>query len=324
MTKTCRLRRRGLLAASLLGALPILGRAAPYAADGPARARAGALRGVLLGATVAGSRLVAVGERGHVLLSDDLSKSWRQAKAVPTRATLTCVHATDAQHLWAAGHGGIIIASSDAGETWAVAAGKAEAFDVLLAIYVDDDGRGLAVGGFGFALTTADRGKTWSATKLLDGEAGEKHLNHILVSKAGTWLIAAEGGLMLRSTDRVHWTAVATPYKGSLWAGLQLQAGVLLVGGMRGNVVRSTDDGQSWLHSAIPQAGSITAGAALPDGRAVLVGVDGTVVMADAAGSGFVLRRLEDRTALTAALALPGGALLAASTAGIRALTLPG
>ena len=36
-------------------------------------------------ARCAGERMVVVGERGHVLLSDDRAKTWRQAK-VPTRA----------------------------------------------------------------------------------------------------------------------------------------------------------------------------------------------------------------------------------------------
>ena len=53
--------------------------------DGPARVRAGALRSTLLDVASAGQRLVAVGERGHVLLSDDQGKTWRQARTVPTR-----------------------------------------------------------------------------------------------------------------------------------------------------------------------------------------------------------------------------------------------
>jgi photosystem II stability/assembly factor-like uncharacterized protein len=296
---------------------------AAFSVDGPARVRGGAAKSTLLDLTLAGTRLVAVGERGHVLLSDDQGKAWRQAKAVPTRTTLTCVHATDAKTLWSAGHGGIVIRSADAGETWSVAAGKVDAPDVLLSIRVDADGRGLAVGGFGFALATADGGSSWKPTVLLEGEAGEKHLNRILVSQAGTWLIAAEGGQLLRSTDRSKWAAVATPYKGSLWTGLQLPGGALLAGGMRGNIVRSTDDGLTWTHTPVPQAGSLTGATALADGRPLLVGVDGTVVVGNAAGEGFRMQRLDDRATLTAAVALPGGAVVAASGAGPRALALP-
>lgn len=323
------LNRRTLLAAAL--ATPAAPTFAAFSADGPARIRAGAAKSTLLDATLAGTRLVAVGERGHVLLSDDQGKTWRQAKAVPTRTTLTCVHATSDQLLWAAGHGGVILNSADGGENWTVAAGKAEGPDVLLSIRVEADGRGLAVGGFGIAQASADGGKTWKPFTLLEGEAGEKHLNRILVTKAGTWLVAAEGGNVLRSTDRgavagMKWAAVKTPYAGSLWSGVQLPGGpggALVVGGMRGNVVRSTDDGLGWTHLPVAQAGSFTGAALLADGRPLLVGVDGTVVVGDAAGEKFQLQRLEDRATLTAAVVLPGGGVVAASGAGMRTLDLP-
>jgi photosystem II stability/assembly factor-like uncharacterized protein len=321
------MQRRLFTAAALCTAADVA-RAANYAADGAAKVRAGAIRSTLLDLIVAGKRLVAVGERGHVLLSDDEGKSWRQAKSVPTRTTLTCVHATDANTLWAAGHGGMILRSADAGETWSVTTGNADGPDVLLCIRVEPDGRGLAMGGFGIALATADGGKTWKPVSLLQGDAGEKHLNRLLVSNAGAWLIAAEGGQVLRSTDRgdpssMKWTAVKTPYNGSLWTGLALPSGALLAGGMRGNIVRSTDDGLSWKHLPIAGAGSFTGAALLPDGRPVLVGVDGTVVVGDAAGEVFRLQRQDDRATLTALVALSGAKIVAATTAGLRSLDVP-
>jgi photosystem II stability/assembly factor-like uncharacterized protein len=316
------MKRRQLLAVAAAACTPVH---AAYNADGAAKVRAGAMRSTLLDLIVAGKRLVAVGERGHVLLSDDEGKTWRQARAVPTRTTLTCVHATDANTLWAAGHGGMILRSADAGETWSIATGSADGPDVLLCIRVESDGRGLAMGGFGIALATADGGKNWKPLSLLPGEAGEKHLNRLFVSNAGTWLIAAEGGQVLRSSEPMatKWTAVKTPYKGSLWTGLALPGGALLACGMRGNVVRSVDDGLSWQHLPIADAGSLTGAAVLPDGRPVLVGVDGTFVVGDAAGESFRLRRLDDRATLTATVALPGGGLVAASTAGPRQLEAP-
>lgn len=320
MTQRAAFTRRRLLAATL--ALPSVARAA-FSADGPARVRTGAAKGVFLDLAQAGARLVAVGERGHVLLSDDQGQTWRQAGSVPTRTTLTCVHAVDDKTLWAAGHGGMILRSGDGGERWTIATGQADGPDVLLALRVEADGRGLAVGGFGVALVTADGGATWKAQHLLDGEAGDKHLNRIVVSRAGTWLIAAEGGFVLRSTDRgATWSAVKTPYAGSLWTGMPLRSGTLLFGGMRGNLVRSSDDGRSWTHRAIAGAGSLVGAAALADGRPALVGVDGTLVWGDAAGEYFQLQRLDDRSTLTAAVALPTG-LVVASVAGLRRVEAP-
>lgn len=322
----------GLLSRRALLLVPFAGACAPawgaFAEDGPARVRAMAVKGVLLDLTQAGARLVAVGERGHVVLSDDRGKTWRQARSVPTRAMLTCVHATDERTLWAAGHGGVILQSLDVGESWSLIDGKASGADVLLSIRVDADGRGLAVGGFGLARRTSDGGKTWLKQTLLDGEAGEKHLNRILVTAASTWLIAAEGGHLLRSTDRGdHWQAIKTPYAGSLWNGVQLPGATVLVCGMRGNVVRSADDGRSWSHDAVVGAGSLTGAAVLGDGRACLVGLDGTLVLGDQRGENLELTRIEDRPSFTAVSFMPGdgkGTVIAASGAGLRTLEVSG
>lgn len=323
------LTRRTLLSLAAWGATGPAG-AAPFQSDGPARVRPLAAKGVLLDLALAGSRLVAVGERGHVLLSDDAGKAWRQAKVVPTRATLTALHATDATRLWAVGHGGVILHSTDAGDTWALATGQAAGPEVLLAVRVQADGQGLAVGSFGTALHTLDGGRHWQAKPLLPGEAGERHLNRILVTPAGTWLVAAEGGQVLRAAGAAPlpskpWEAVKTPYAGSLWTGQLLGSGVVLLGGMRGNLVRSSDDGRSWTHLPVREAGSFTGSTLLPDGRPVLVGVDGTVVIGDAAGQQFSLQRQPDRGTLTAvvAVAVDGAGLVAASTAGLRTLALP-
>lgn len=318
------LHRRHLLLAAL--AAPVAGRAAPYAADGPARILPGALKSNLLDLALAGSRLVAVGERGHVLLSDDAGAAWRQAKAVPTRTTLTAVQALDARTLLAVGHGGLVLRSGDAGETWALVQGKADGPDVLLAVWVDPaSGRGLAVGGFGAALFTTDGGQRWQPGALAEGEAGERHANRIWRSEAGSWLVAAEAGHVLRSGDGApgSFQPVKTPYAGSLWTGLALAGGLLLAGGMRGNLVRSSDDGRSWSHLPVADAGSFTGCTRLPDGRPLLVGVDGTLVLGDAGAGQFRLTRLDDRATLTGVLAVAGGGLVATTAAGPRRLDLP-
>lgn len=65
----------------------------------------------------AGDRLVAVGERGVVLLSDDEGRHWRQA-SVPVSVTLTSLAFVDDKIGWAVGHGGVVLHSIDAGATW--------------------------------------------------------------------------------------------------------------------------------------------------------------------------------------------------------------
>ena len=61
--------------------------------------------------------LVAVGERGHVLVSQDGGAAWTQAE-VPTRALLTGVHMHDAKLGWAVGHDEVVLRTQDGGATW--------------------------------------------------------------------------------------------------------------------------------------------------------------------------------------------------------------
>lgn len=76
-----------------------------------------ASQSLLLDITAAGERLVVVGERGHILYSDDIGGSWRQAR-VPTTQMLTAVDFVDTRRGWAVGHDGLILVSDDGGSSW--------------------------------------------------------------------------------------------------------------------------------------------------------------------------------------------------------------
>ncbi len=78
-----------------------------------------ATQSLLLDITRAGERLVAVGEQGLVLLSDDGGDTWRQA-AVPVSVLLTAVSFADGQNGWAVGHDGAVLHSSDGGASWSL------------------------------------------------------------------------------------------------------------------------------------------------------------------------------------------------------------
>lgn len=65
----------------------------------------------------AGERIVAAGERGHIIFSDDEGKTWVQGQ-VPVSVTLTGVDFGTDTLGWAVGHSGVILHSSDAGKSW--------------------------------------------------------------------------------------------------------------------------------------------------------------------------------------------------------------
>ena len=120
-----------------------------------------AVRTLLLDVRVVpGGGLVAVGQRGHVLLSSDGGQSWRQ-RLTPTRATLTAVHFADAQHGWAVGHDEVILRTTDGGETWSRAHFAPDKEQPLLAVCFADAQTGLAVGAYSTVYRSADGGATW-------------------------------------------------------------------------------------------------------------------------------------------------------------------
>ena len=72
---------------------------------------------LLVSMTRFGDRLVAVGPRGHIVVSTDEGKTWSQAK-VPVSSDLTAVYFPSATHGWAVGHDGVVLASTDGGTSW--------------------------------------------------------------------------------------------------------------------------------------------------------------------------------------------------------------
>jgi photosystem II stability/assembly factor-like uncharacterized protein len=85
--------------------------------DTPAASSALAARSLINGVARAGHRIVGVGQRGHIVFSDDGGKRWTQAR-VPVSADLVAVSFPSARQGWAVGHDGVVLHTSDAGATW--------------------------------------------------------------------------------------------------------------------------------------------------------------------------------------------------------------
>ena len=267
----------------------------------PAKPSALAVRSPLVGIARAGERLVAVGQRGHIVYSDDAGQHWEQAR-VPLSSDLSAVFFPSPTQGWAVGNDGVVLHSSDAGATWSkqldgrqigdllirhysalaaaqpgsehwpllVAQGRrlaAEGADKpLLDVWFADDKLGYVVGVFNLILRTEDGGQSWTPFQdRIDNPQGF-HLNAIASTGDGLY-IAGEQGLLLKWEEgRQRFTALHTPYQGSFFGVIGKPAEVIVYG-LRGNVLRSTDGGEHWspLNSG-PQA-SITAALIDAQGR---------------------------------------------------------
>lgn len=276
-----------------------------------------AARSLLLSATDTGSGLVAVGERGHVLLSGD-GREWRQAGSVPTRSTLTAVSAADGL-LWAVGHDGVIIHSADGGESWErqrVAPWTVGSFDPeagvpLLDVVFFDAAHGIAVGAFSLMLETFDGGASWQAQFLseLVGEEDEFAFAEVDGAVADPddfiddddddddWGFSADD-LMLDAEDDPHLNAIA-----------RTGTGALLVAGERGALFRSRD-GESWERLALPYEGSMFGVLAWEDEHVMVFGLRGNVFESFDLGESWQALDSGTESSLMGGVALPGGGAL--------------
>ncbi|MCY1344854.1 Ycf48-like protein [compost metagenome] len=279
----CSFNKRALLALGvLLTLVQGVAQAASYVdvLDQPAKPSALAARSPLLDLARAGQRLVAVGQRGHILYSDDAGKAWKQA-AVPVSSDLTAVYFPSAEQGWAVGNDGVVLHSSDAGVTWnkqldgrqigelvfkhysalasaepgneqwtTLAAEGQRLIDEgadkpLLDVWFANDQLGYVVGVFNLILRTTDGGKSWTPLQDRTDNPQGFHLNAI-ASTGDALYIAGEQGLLRKWDDILErFIAMQTPYEGSYF-GVVGRPGEVLAYGLRGNVFRSTDGGYTW------------------------------------------------------------------------------
>jgi photosystem II stability/assembly factor-like uncharacterized protein len=284
-----------------------------------------AAKSLMLDVVHAGKRLVAVGDRGHILYSDDQGSTWTQAK-VPTRQLLTAVYFVDETHGWAVGHDAQILASTDGGLTWTKQFEDLKREAPLLDVYFKDASHGFAVGAYGALLETTDGGQAWEdVSDRLDNE-DQYHLNAIAAVKDSGLFIVGEQGSMFRSADWGQtWERLEGPYEGSLFGVIGTgEPATLLAYGLRGNLYRSTDFGDSWEPVELKATrGALEFGLSgatlLDDGTLVIVGNGGSVVQSHDQGLTFSVFNRPDRISLSAVTAAGNGNLVLVGQGGVRA-----
>jgi photosystem II stability/assembly factor-like uncharacterized protein len=304
-------------------------------------------RALLLAAAQAGRRIVAVGERGIVALSDDGGQQWRQA-TVPVSVTLTAVRFADQDRGYALGHSGTVLATADGGQTWsrrldgrqlaqlllvaAQASGDAAALKSaqrlvadgpdkpLFDLLVFDAKRVLVIGAYGLALHTQDGGATWASWSARLENPKELHL-YAARQRGNRIVIAGEQGLLLQSVDAGQsFKRLSTPYAGSFFTAELPDDQAIVVAGLRGNVWRSSDAGASWMQVASPVPVSITASAAGIDGQPLFANQAGMILRL--AGGTLQPLRTGALPPLNSLLPLDGARVLALTVQGAQRVDL--
>jgi photosystem II stability/assembly factor-like uncharacterized protein len=339
-----------------LAILPLLaGAEEPSGAERPAAAVIAPLasRSLLLDVkTLADGRLVAVGERGDILVSADDGVSWKQSPA-PARATLTAVYFADALRGWAVGHDEVILRTVDGGANWFLAHFAPEREQPLLAVWFDADGHGLAVGAYSTVYSSDDAGASWRIAPFVpeplpgtgrggaskpaargaanepkpedmraDASTVQPHLTAIAADAHGRLYVTAEAGHIYRSDDHgARWFELPSPYQGSFFGVLPLNDDQVLAFGLRGHLFRSDDAGRHWQQVATGTDALLAGAARLPDGTIVIVGLAGVMLVSQDGGHSFRVHLEADRTGFDAVAGVPRG-LVVCGEAGVRRLLL--
>jgi photosystem II stability/assembly factor-like uncharacterized protein len=323
--------------------------------DAPATKSPLAARALLNGLARAGDRVIAVGQRGHVLYSDDDGKSWKQAD-VPVSSDLVAVSFPTAKAGWAVGHDGVVLHSTDAGATWSrqldgravgallvdhythaarsATAADAKRADALVAeakrfaaqgadaplldVWFVNESTGYIVGAFGLILKTSDGGARWEPW--LHAVDNPKSLHFYAVRAiAGDLYLAGEQGLLLKLDPAAQrFRALELPYQGTLF-GITGTSSAVIVHGLRGTVLRSTERGRDWQPVRTGLQVGLTSSTVDASGRIVIVSQAGHVLASRDGGATFTAVPVE-RPMPAAAVVAARDALVVAGPRGVHAL----
>lgn len=317
--------------------------AAPVAAEleRPAIVVAHPERAVLLDIAAADKRLVSVGERGLIIVSDDFGLTWRQV-ATPVSVSLTAVHFVNARSGWAVGHQGVILHSADGGEHWQLQLDGNKAAQLALVavqaqklppnsnpleherqlndakrlvedgvdkpffdIHFQNDRTGWAIGAYGLCFHTIDAGETWQPWMQHLANPDGLHL-YAMTGLSQTLYVAGERGLLLSSSDGgISFHAVHAPYQGSFFTLTRISPHQLILAGMDGHAYRFEDSGKSWHALINSDSGSWMASTPLSGNRALLADQFGQLMVSQPQANTLV--RLDSTPGVPVAAVLQTG-----------------
>ncbi len=324
--------------------------------DAPALMSPLASKSLLQAVTHAGDRIVAVGQRGHVVYSGDGGASWKQA-SVPVSSDLTALFFVDARQGWAVGHDGVVLHTADGGEHWALQLSGRAANDLLIAgmertvaadrtsaeakkllaeaqrykdqgpdkpfldVWFADAENGYIVGAYNLIFRTTDGGKTWESW--FDRTDNPKFFNlYAIRPAAGGLFIAGEGGVVLKLDSAAQrFRALTLPYNGSFF-GVADAAPSVIVFGLRGNIYRSDDRGATWVKVDAGLPASIVSAAHTAEGVTLLADVGGRIAASVDGGRTFSAVALAQPMPLTSIADAGGGKLVLVGPRGVAVSAL--
>ncbi len=190
-----------------------------------------------------GSRVVAVGDFGTVLVSEDAGRTWR-TPATGTDRTLWAVALSPRGEIWGVGRAGAVVFSRDAGRS--VELRPTPFARHLFGVFAPAPQHALAVGDFGLQLVTEDSGRSWSCLPREDdvilGRIAAAGGDAVMVGEFATVERLASGSPPGRPGRIVD--SPEDLYLYDVWADERGDTAVAV--GPEGTILRSRDGGALW------------------------------------------------------------------------------
>ncbi len=262
----------------------------------------------------------AVGDRGHVLRSDD-GLSWTQLK-IDTRSTLTSI-ASVGDRLWVAGHDGVIFYSADRGTSWTRQRTVPWTLDdtnpahgvPILDVYFADENNGFAIGAFSLLLRTSDGGATWDLQSLSGEPAAADSANDASADKpAADESAAGADESWTFSDDELELDDEVDPHLNAIAGSPN---GILFIAGERGALFRSRNGGVTWSKLKLPYEGSMFGLVSWNENQIMAFGLRGNVFESFDGGQNWQQVKSGTSSTLMGGISLPNGGAVIVGNGGV-------
>jgi photosystem II stability/assembly factor-like uncharacterized protein len=295
----------------------------------PAKLFSNVEKSAFLDVVLLGGRLVAIGERGLIIYSDNGGETWLQA-AVPVSTMLTSMHFIDDKLGWAVGHSAVVLHTQNGGESWTLQFDGNQANKQLMTIANND----LASIREEFEQATEDEQEDMSydledaefalSNAEFDSELGpanpllnvwfESEKVGFIVGAYGLFFKTLDGGQtwssqahLIENFDRYHLNAIRV-----------LESGAILLVGEAGTMFASYDQGEMWETLYAPYQGSFFGLEEIKRSQEVLVyGLKGNVYKSADEGQSWDRVEVPATTNLTGSTVDENGVIVLSGFSGV-------
>ncbi len=314
----------------------------------------------MIAGALAGSRILAGGEHGVIIYSDDQGQSWHQA-AVPVSTSITDIGFATDKVGWATGGFGAVMKTEDAGQSWvkqldgnaeiammnqvtqayiatqppdsAVVAHLTRRSQILtqegpdkpfLSLLPLSETEVFAFGTYRSAEFSNDGGKNWTDISMKIGDPADKSRNiYGAANLYGALYLVSEDGVIYKSSDGGQtFPQLAQPGDATFFGICDAGKGRILAFGVAGEMYLSPDNGKTWNAANFSGSANINAGTLLGNGDVVVGDAGGGIWLSKDGGQNFTMVTRNPLGSVNAVVPVGGMRIVTMSVAGVTPLDL--